>query len=115
MKRRHVPPPTGADPHASVTPAPFIRQEDGCVVLSMHVQPRSSRNELVREGNRLRAWLMAPPVEGAANEALVALLAETFHVPKRHITLERGLRSREKVVVITGLRLEEALAALSAG
>ena len=113
MKRRHLPASAADDPPASAASAPFIRQGDGSVVLSLHVQPRSSRNELAREGDRLHARLTAPPVDGAANEALVALISETFHVPKRHITLERGTHSREKVVVITGLRLEEALAALN--
>ena len=50
--------------------------------------------------------LAAPPVDGAANEALVALLAEQLCLPKRHISIVRGASSRQKTVEITGVTPE---------
>ena len=50
--------------------------------------------------------LAAPPVDGAANEALVALLAEQLGVPKRHISIVRGASSRQKIVEIAGVTPE---------
>lgn len=78
------------------------------------VTPRASRNavEGVRDG-RLVVRVTAPPVDAAANAAVIALLAETLDVPKRQITLVGGARSRTKSFVISGLtesRLREALA-----
>jgi uncharacterized protein YggU (UPF0235/DUF167 family) len=68
--------------------------------------PRARRNALKFEGERLRAWLTAPPVDGAANAALVALLAERLGIPKRAVTLLRGETAREKVVAIEGVNAE---------
>jgi uncharacterized protein (TIGR00251 family) len=47
--------------------------------------------------------LAAPPVEGAANRALVEFLAELLGVPKRDVTIARGERGRRKVVLVRGL------------
>ena len=51
--------------------------------------------------------LTAPPVDGAANEALVELLAEQLGLPKRHISIIRGATGRQKTVEITGVTLED--------
>ena len=51
--------------------------------------------------------LTAPPVDGAANEALVALLAEQLGLPKRYISIVRGATGRQKTVEITGVTLED--------
>jgi uncharacterized protein (TIGR00251 family) len=77
------------------------------------VTPRAGRSVIsgVREG-LLLVRLAAPPVEGAANQALIALLAESFDVPKRSIRLVSGERSRTKRVEIGGVApevLEERL------
>lgn len=74
----------------------------------VRVLPRSSRNTLEWEQESLKAHVTAPPVEGAANEALIALLAERFAVPRRSIQILRGDTSRHKSVEIAGLTLEEA-------
>ena len=52
-------------------------------------------------------WLTAAPVDGAANEALVALLAERLGVPKRQVVIVRGATSRQKVVEIVDVSLED--------
>lgn len=74
--------------------------------MRVRVTPRARRNALALEGETLRAWLMAPPVDGAANAALLALLSERLGVPKRAVSLVRGETTREKVVAIAGMSAE---------
>ena len=57
--------------------------------------------------------LAAAPVEGAANDALIAFLAETFDRPRRDITIASGLRSRDKRVAIACLTEAEFEARLN--
>ena len=72
----------------------------------VRVIPRSSKNGIEWEQRKLKVRLAAPPVDGAANEALVALLAEQLGLPKRHISIVRGASSRQKTVEITGVTPE---------
>ncbi len=74
------------------------------LVLELHVQPGATRTEFAGlHGERMKVRLAAPPVEGRANEALVEFLAEHDGVPKRNVTIEAGLSSRQKRVVIWGV------------
>jgi uncharacterized protein (TIGR00251 family) len=68
------------------------------------VTPRASKNAIegIREG-RLVIRVTAPPVDAAANAAVIALLAETLGLAKRQISLVAGERSRTKSIVVTGL------------
>lgn len=77
------------------------------MLITVRVIPRSSKNMLEWELGTLKARLTAPPVDGAANAALVNLLAERLAVPRRTISIVRGETSRQKTVEITGLTLEE--------
>lgn len=76
--------------------------------ITVRVIPRSSKNivEWERLSRTLKVRLTAPPVNGAANEALIALLAEHFDVPRRAISIVRGATSRQKTLEITGLTPE---------
>jgi uncharacterized protein (TIGR00251 family) len=67
----------------------------------VRVQPRASRNEIVgvREGV-IRIRLQAPPVDGAANEALVRFLADEFGVSARAVRIVSGFGSRNKIVEV---------------
>ncbi|HEU4784886.1 MAG TPA: DUF167 family protein [Ktedonobacterales bacterium] len=84
-----------------------IREDEARLTVAVRVTPRARRNALTLEGETLRAWLTAPPVDGAANAALLALLAERLGLPKRAVTLLRGESSREKLVAIEGISAEE--------
>ncbi len=86
--------------------ADWFRWEGERLVLSLRVQPRSSKAgiEDVREG-RLRVRLNAPPVDGAANKALIELLADAFGVPKSRVELLAGETGREKRVAIDSPRI----------
>jgi uncharacterized protein (TIGR00251 family) len=66
--------------------------------------PGVKRTEVIGvHDNALKIKLAAAPVEGAANAALVAFLAEVFGVPQRQVVLKRGNRSRRKVIEIIQL------------
>ncbi len=64
-------------------------------------------------GDSLKVRLAAPPVDGAANEALVALLADELDVARRSIRIVSGMASRSKVIEVDGIEpdLIERLAA----
>jgi uncharacterized protein (TIGR00251 family) len=77
------------------------------MLITVRVIPRSGRNALAWEQGSIKARLTAPPVDGAANEALIALLAERLSVPRRTITIVRGATSRQKTVEIAGMTQED--------
>ena len=81
-------------------PSPWSLTPQG-VVLLIYVQPRASHNRLVGvQREALKVALTAPPVEGAANMALLAFLATLLHVPRSALSLLSGAKSREKRVLI---------------
>ena len=83
------------------------------MLLTVKVHPRSKKNRVEWEQGQLKVYVTAPPVEGAANEALVALLAERLNLPKRAISIVRGATGRQKTVEISGLTLEEVRAKIT--
>jgi hypothetical protein len=79
------------------------------VRIAVHVQPRARRTELVgRHGDSLKIRLAAPPVDGAANDALVRFLAERLGVPRSAVRIASGAGSRTKVVAVDGVSVAEA-------
>ncbi len=73
-------------------------------LLRVHVTPRASRCEVAgRRGDAVCLRVTAPPVEGAANEAAVSLLAEVLGVRKRQIEIVSGQKGREKTFRVAGL------------
>jgi hypothetical protein len=94
----------------------FISVHPDGVSLAVKLQPRASANEIGEPlGNELRIKVTAPPVDAAANEALVRLLAETLDCPRSRVELVRGHTSRHKVVKVYGLSAVEVLAKLQSG
>jgi uncharacterized protein len=77
------------------------------MLIAVRVIPRSSKNALAWEQGTLKARLTAPPVDGAANAALLNLLAERLSVPRRSISIVRGETSRQKTVEIADLTPDE--------
>jgi hypothetical protein len=85
---------------------------DGCT-LSVRVHPGARKNSVTGvHADAVKIALTAPPVDGKANEALIAFLAETLHLPKARVTLVAGAASRAKMVRITGRSAAEVAAAL---
>jgi len=85
-----------------------IVEQDGAVTFEVRVAPRASRNRVmgVQDG-ALKVALTAPPVDGAANEALTKLIAKALGVAKSDVEILRGDRARIKVLRVRGVRAEE--------
>jgi hypothetical protein len=96
-------------------PACFQPHANG-VYIAVKVQPRAARNEVSGlVGLELKVRVTAPPVDAAANEALLRLLAETLGCPRGAVQLVRGHTARRKVVFAQGVSLETAAARLLPG
>lgn len=96
------PMPTPSHPCAAA-----VHASGDALLVSVRVTPRAGRESIACEGESLRVRLRAAPVEGAANEALLALFAARLRIPRRSVTLVRGATSREKLLSIAGLTLDE--------
>jgi uncharacterized protein (TIGR00251 family) len=84
------------------------------VILAVRVIPRSPKSAIAgMRGASLLVRLKAPPVDGAANEALIVFLAKTFGRPRRHVSLVSGEKSRDKRVALEGLSEADFNARLS--
>jgi len=82
-----------------------VRELDGAVVFEVRVAPRASRSRVIGvQDGALKVALTAPPVDGAANEALRKLLAKTLGVSKSDVEIVRGDRARIKLLRIDGIR-----------
>lgn len=83
------------------------------MLLTLRIQPRASRNQLVVQGpERILLRLTAPPVEGAANAACCAFLADRLDLPRSRITILRGETARWKQFLIREAISAEVLARL---
>ena len=84
--------------------------------VTVRVTPRAGRTAIAGERDGvLLVRLAAAPVDGAANDALVALIADALGVPKRDVAIVAGARARTKHLVVAGrgaAALEAALAPL---
>ena len=81
-----------------------IREQDGAVTFEVRVAPRASRNRVVGiQDGALKVALTAPPIDGAANEALRKLLAKALGVAKSDVEILRGDRARTKVLRVHGV------------
>ncbi len=93
---------------------PFLRSQTDGLLLSVKLQPRASANEIGEAlGNELRIKVTAPPVDAAANEALIKLLAQQLHCPHNRVDIVRGHTSRHKTVKLYGLKAEDVLDGLA--
>jgi hypothetical protein len=80
---------------------------------ALRVQPRASRNAIVGiMGDALKVAITAPPVDGKANEAVVAYLAAVFSVAKSSVVIVSGETGRNKLVAIRGITAERVRKAL---
>ncbi len=96
----------------------MLREVSGGVTLAVRAQPGAKKTAIVGvygEGDsaQLKIAVHAPPVEGRANEALVAFLAELFGVPKRSVEIVSGELSRSKVFFVGSLTVQQMRSMLS--
>ena len=79
------------------------RSEDSGLTLSLHIQPGARRTGIAGlHGDALKIRLAAPPVDGRANECLIAFVAELCELPRRNVRLLSGETSRHKLLRIDG-------------
>lgn len=78
------------------------RSGDGRLLLTLHIQPGAKKTEVCGlHGDALKIRLAAPPVDGKANAALLAFVADRLDLPKSAVSLKSGQTSRRKVVEVT--------------
>jgi hypothetical protein len=95
----------------------MLRAASAGVTLAVRAQPGAKKTAITGiygEGPaaQLKIAVHAPPLEGRANQALIAFLAETFSVPKNAVELVTGELSRSKVFLLRGVTLAKAVAKL---
>ena len=97
------------------TPEITLTTDKQGVLVSLVIKPRSRANAIL--GIRARALsvsVTAAPIEGAANAAVLEVLAEALRLPKSRLSLAQGHKSRQKVVRIADITLEDVRSRLSA-
>jgi uncharacterized protein len=83
--------------------APWARRTAEGWTLALHVQPGAKRSGVAGlHGERLKLRIAVPALDGRANEALVAFVAERLGVPKARVAVVRGERSRDKLMAVSG-------------
>jgi uncharacterized protein (TIGR00251 family) len=86
----------------------FLRAQVDGTLLSVKLQPRASASEICAPlGDELKIKVTAPPVDAAANEALVELLVEKLDCARSRVELIRGHKSRHKIIKLHGFAPEE--------
>lgn len=87
--------------------ANFLRETAEGITISVKIQPRASKNEIVGfHGDALKIRLTAPPIEGAANALLITFLSDKLDLPKQNFELVQGLTSRNKLIRVIGATKE---------
>jgi hypothetical protein len=100
------------DPIPLITPSFAKDVADACTLL-VRVHPGARKNAVTgTHADALKIALTAPPVDGKANDALIAFLAEALRLPRARIAIIAGLSSRTKTLRITGKSAAEVATAL---
>jgi len=96
--------------------SPKHKQTDLITTLAVRIQPRASKNGISRmQDGSLKIRLTAPPVDGAANEALVKFLSDTLDLSQSQVEIVSGHTSREKRIKISGMSDAEVIRLLNKG
>lgn len=83
--------------------ADWLRRNDGSITLTVHVQPGAKSSEVAGlHGDALKVRLAAPALDGRANAALVAFVAQRLDLRKSLVELKSGQKSRRKLLLVTG-------------
>ncbi len=92
----------------------YLRPHQDGVLLAVKLQPRASKNEIGEaEGSELKIRVTAPPVDSAANQALVDLLAGMLNCPRSAVQLLRGQTSRHKTIQIHRMSIQAFMIAMA--
>ncbi|NUN14026.1 MAG: YggU family protein [Myxococcales bacterium] len=83
---------------------PIRQGVHGCII-EVYVSPRASKSRVIgRHGDRLKVQIAAPPVDGKANDALVALVANWLSVPKSSVTILSGSTGKQKTIEVLDVK-----------
>lgn len=94
----------------------IVRDREGGAILTVHVQPNSSRTECVgRHGDAIKIRVAARPVDGAANEELIRFIADRCSIPRSHIHIQSGASARQKRLSVQGVTAHALFARLMPG
>ncbi len=84
-----------------------VESTENGVIVRVRVRPKASKNAVSAEpGRRVRIAVTAPPEDGAANKAVVKLLAKTVGVPKSAVKITHGGKGRDKTLSLDGTDVE---------
>ncbi len=92
----------------------YLRVQSDGTLLAVKLQPRASANAIGEAlGDELRIKVTAPPVDAAANQALVEMLADRLGCSRSRVELIRGHTSRHKTLKLHGFKPEAVLAKIN--
>ena len=96
----------------------MLRAAPSGVSLAVRAQPGAKKTAIIGIYGKgaqaqLKIAVQAPPLEGRANQALIAFLAQTFALPRSAVNLVSGELSRSKVILLEGVTLAQATAVLA--
>ena len=87
----------------------WLRKTDQGWLIAVHAQPGAKKSAVAGlHGESLKVRVAAPPVEGKANEALIAFVAKALGLPRRAVSIVKGESSREKLLLITDASADPA-------
>jgi uncharacterized protein (TIGR00251 family) len=87
----------------NISELPFLTILKDCLILSIYVQPRASKNQICDIlGEELKIRLTSPPVDGAANKLCREFVADFFDIPRSSVEIISGEMSRHKRIRILG-------------
>ena len=87
----------------------WLRVGDGKITLTLHIQPGAKKTEVAGlYGDALKIRLAAPPVDGKANAALIAFVADRLGVARSAVNLKSGQTSRRKVIEVLAVSADDA-------
>jgi uncharacterized protein (TIGR00251 family) len=85
-----------------------IRTVSAGVTFAVKVHPRAKKNAVTGEvGDALKLSLTAPPADGKANDACIEFFAKLLRVPRSSVTIASGLSSRNKLILVAGISVED--------
>ena len=91
----------------------WLSEKDQEIILRLHAQPGAKRTSVVGlYGDKLKIAVATPPVDGKANQAIIAFLAKTLGLSKSKLTIISGETSREKRIRIQGITADECVTKL---
>lgn len=94
-------------------PPVIARDSERGALLTVHVQPGSSRTECVGiHGDAIKIRLAARPIDGAANDELIRFIADRCAVPPAHVHIHTGAEARRKRLCVKGVLAQVLLARL---